>query len=184
MHLHQGLGDEGQPLDGRGPEQGDALDGFAVVHGQDVSRRRLREVGRYDVLEPPREQVALELDQHVQLFAIPLQDTGRWRSLLAVEEQGQGILDVAHAFGGIWEQADVPGQAAHLGDPLALLEIGDEQHMRQQVVSKTRGGCVALHGPVLHRIAVNGNLRRAAASTIGPKRSWPTTFVTGRSSMG
>ena len=116
-------------------------------------------------------KVALEVGQHVQLFPIPLPDTRRWRSLLAVEEQGQGVLDVALAVAGVREQADVPGQAAHPGDPLALLEVGDEQHVRQQVGRETGGGRVALHGPVLHRMAVNGNLRGAAASIFGPRRS-------------
>jgi len=106
----------------------------------------------------------------VQLFAIPLPDTGGWQSLFAVEEQGQGILDVVRAFGGIREQADVPGQAAYPGNPLALLKVGDEQHMRQHVGGETRGGGVALHHPVLHRVAANGKPLRSPASAIGPQR--------------
>jgi len=107
----------------------------------------------------------------VQLFSIPLPDTRRWRNFLAVEEQGQGILDVMCAFGGIREQADIPGQAAYPGNPLALLEVGDEQHMRQHIGGETRGGGVALHHPVLHRAAANGKAMRAAASTIKLQRT-------------
>ena len=37
------------------------------------------------------------------------------------------------------KQATVPSQAAHLDDPLALLEVGDERHVRHRVGGETRG---------------------------------------------
>ena len=161
--INQRLGDNRQPLDGRGPGQLDALTCLAVVHGEHVAARRPLEAGLHDGFELPREQVALELGQYVQLFAIPLPNARGWRSLLAVEE-GQGVLDVVCTFGGVREQADVPGQAAYPSNPHALLEVCDEQHMRQHVGGETRGGGVALHHLVLHRAAGNGKALRAAVS--------------------
>jgi len=64
----------------RRPGQVDALDRLAVVHDENVAARRPLEAGLHDVLEPPREQVALEVGQHVQLFSLPLPDTRRWRN--------------------------------------------------------------------------------------------------------